>query len=1634
MLLEDTLKQVLGYEGGIAEVESNPCGLPALLFGLMPISHITDAKLDAWMDVCDAVIAEHNLSKARIKKLGDPELVVPEIMTPPPSPNSNSSSSSPNETVIAVAASMPDESETIKSSTEATISVDPLTVGRTRLSVISGGQKLVEIEGKKCLGTSDLAQETSKSRLVDHKTHQNHPSSHLSAAEEDIFHNTTKKASITPESSKTGHSSIAEQLEEGARRIEGEEAKVVVKHRLRHKKKINFQELGTTTSASDTLEGCHQTRRDGEMVRDRAENGEKKKMKIRKDDGKRIISNIMQEVPLNTEKQIYVKVQRPLESLEKKEYDDEVIQMCKANAFNPLGYTVQKMSEDERKHFSEDQFLKLVRGKAAIAKARIPIAITKEKNFTPQRSGESKQHYRRRRLCMNHKAAGPILSGQIRTRRRREKSKKSLPAKVAAKMNRVWTAAKDWSFGDNDQTLKVDKPKPTFRYERIGRGMRKIAIYNLPSTSESLSECRHPSLWNVTTDSAVEKYRKPQVEISERKATQHQLFEDTNDNTLAIKQPINLEITKQVERFEKPKAEVQNTGISLAPLVMSPKLHRRKRSVIKGFFAPLFPTKTAATPHDVPKRITIDMIKVMGGQRMGELEFTHSMAPITVANSDAKPKPTTDIVPSKKLTKMGLTQPEPGWEFVIKSGGPYRPRLIYPLMLVMRGYVKRSWVLFHFFVGISLYTLPMPRPTAFTLSERDRKKQPLFLPQPGQGGLVVWYHPDNRLILKHDVSRNAMLDFGKFSTGQKRTLNSMFPEDQRRLKTARKDARKEWYKATPKRLAKKIFGRKDEASEAARRVKGEISLFLMYREYTASHQYPPTFEEWLARRMNFGEGFRRNTPTINEGGQTSYREWSKRSQESPLSIRTSRIASPSLRSRKVGMLRTVFAKFKPQKIKAIDQAAESLLSQAEKIGGNFLSINPVIRAPEITTPTLPRVLNPDEWEDVDPLTDNIKGPERMFPSLAVACVTRPQIEQKKPEETGDGLSEQENIFYMAIKEAAKDLSGFAVQPDFAKKFKYWLCKINGACIPMPLLDNAIEKYGTYLFAEQPTPIIKQGFGALVEEAKSCVFESERSSGEQKLEEPLSLCNPKNLKTSPLPRPPLSEYQRLYPPRIITRTKLTMKDIEKYSFSGNSESRDAPSSNMDDAKQPVKGANTHQKSFKEKQNRRDVFELEYAKEGFGMTRSYFREYLEEKKRIKPLNIVKRKVEDKDSSGISGDTAAKPAGTAPLTFPHSQDILRRWGDPGSDIPDGTPKPVRDAMIDLELALRQSEIEFPGPKSSENHDISRLDHPVAQKLDHEHASTISTIEERAVHHVPEKAISPNNDTYEPPRRPYLRPFGIMADGAKVRKIPEKKAGVGMTPQDVAEIVHRPAPPSTRNTKGTGSPPTPGSGFRRTYSSASSSSQKGSPPSYPSTFTTGSVGSATRTSPKASPSTRGVSPIAGLKGAEPTFKNLQPATENNRRVGSRVRPFGVLESSEQIPVLKPRSGHTPPSDPRRQNLMTRIRPTSDSEHSQAITCLSPPTQDRSRYDLSFLPKETFDADRETPGQQEARKYRTLIAFFKYHKVNMGDDLAADKATRHFEKIWASLQVEHVDLTEPRFVKKGDPTNEERSIHGDWI
>ncbi|KAF3919018.1 hypothetical protein ABW21_db0200347 [Orbilia brochopaga] len=342
----------------------------------------------------------------------------------------------------------------------------------------------------------------------------------------------------------------------------------------------------------------------------------------------------------------------------------------------------------------------------------------------------------------------------------------------------------------------------------------------------------------------------------------------------------------------------------------------------------------------------------------------------------------------------------------------------------------------------------------------------------------------------------------------------------------------------------------------------------------------------------------------------------------------------------------------------------------------------------------------------------------------------------------------------------------------------------------------------------------------------------------------------------------------------------------------------------------------------------------------MTREYFKEFLEEKDKISPLNFTGNKPQK-----IAVNQGKKA-------------VLRKWGDIGADIPESTPTSVREAMMDLEKELRKGETPAnPNPVlPTQSRGVSQellashlLQQPKPatstvvrapfssgfQPTSHRRptAATQSIMETKLIR----KDTPPKHASYEPPRRPYLRPFGTLVEGSKaVDTLQAKKNSIekGGLRKGLSELMppvhshqqgfksadeheeHHPTSPLEEDAT-TDEPrdvsPMPAANYRSAHQESSAVRMpKGTKQSHV-------------TSPfKLSSNFR--SPTVASQNATAETGNRQRSISPVRRANARLRPFGGPGPApdEQMTFAKPRS--------HRDNPTARFRPFNSSDHVQSL------------------------------------------------------------------------------------------------------
>ncbi|KAK6514671.1 hypothetical protein TWF281_004868 [Arthrobotrys megalospora] len=429
------------------------------------------------------------------------------------------------------------------------------------------------------------------------------------------------------------------------------------------------------------------------------------------------------------------------------------------------------------------------------------------------------------------------------------------------------------------------------------------------------------------------------------------------------------------------------------------------------------------------------------------------------------------------------------------------------------------------------------------------------------------------------------------------------------------------------------------------------------------------------------------------------------------------------------------------------------------------------------------------------------------------------------------------------------------------------------------------------------------------------------------------------------------------------------------------------------------------------------EAAYQNEGSGMKREVFHEYLEVKKTIKPLNIVKRSA---SSSTAFSDFSAQ---TVQSSFvPSRRTTMPKWGKYGDDIPVGVPEQIREAMISLESSVRQSEMEFSGSQCQQTDNSLLLPEEESRRLipssrsssqplgqtdnttpvAHRRVSELKQNDSRtfikqpapqgfrsSAEGYPTYAIGDLqlNRSVTTARRPVRPPNYAVAARQHAQDISRyglrSTSSSGLTAEEFMATVHRGSQTSIPSLN-SGFPPS-GATFRgRKYSQGSEFAL--SAPYIAESHNTVSL---------ASQSAHSVS--FGTSSAAPG--GLRHSISTTRRNASRFRPSGVIDapSSQHIKVVKGRRG------------------VSYQEFQPVIS--DPPI--RREYDLSFLPEEQYDPATETQAQRDARKERAMLAYFVHIGVDFDDEAALRRARFAFQRLWEDCGLG------PRLFRKPRPRGE---------
>ncbi|KAK6330058.1 hypothetical protein TWF718_003486 [Orbilia javanica] len=430
---------------------------------------------------------------------------------------------------------------------------------------------------------------------------------------------------------------------------------------------------------------------------------------------------------------------------------------------------------------------------------------------------------------------------------------------------------------------------------------------------------------------------------------------------------------------------------------------------------------------------------------------------------------------------------------------------------------------------------------------------------------------------------------------------------------------------------------------------------------------------------------------------------------------------------------------------------------------------------------------------------------------------------------------------------------------------------------------------------------------------------------------------------------------------------------------------------------------------------------YQNEGVGMNREAFQEYLEVKKTIRPLNIVKRTSTNKahfENHGVMNSSSAEANGAYPAAStvginrtsdddfaPSRRTTMRKWGRPGEDIPEGTPDQVREAMVSLECWVRKSEREFSGSRARDyRQGLLPIDHEAeARRLLASPSSSPQLLDQ--VDQIPfvpvarsrvsqlrrsidrsnlfaDAAVLEENASLTEGHTKYRTedfkgiraasdssiPSNYAVSGRQnsrstSRFAPRTASSSGLTADEFMAVVHR--GPSRSNSRRKVIPPPSGATFRgRQYSQETQFSSATSP-----------IATDQNTIDLASSSTQTVDPLDSVRTAP---KALGHSISTTRRHGIRFRSSGT-PSDQRITVAKGRRG------PSRQEAQADI-PAAPVTHS---------------HDLSFLPQNILNPGTETLAKTVERMERAMLAYFIHAGVNFIDDAEVRQARSDFQRIW---------------------------------
>ncbi|KAK6525164.1 hypothetical protein TWF694_005310 [Orbilia ellipsospora] len=357
-----------------------------------------------------------------------------------------------------------------------------------------------------------------------------------------------------------------------------------------------------------------------------------------------------------------------------------------------------------------------------------------------------------------------------------------------------------------------------------------------------------------------------------------------------------------------------------------------------------------------------------------------------------------------------------------------------------------------------------------------------------------------------------------------------------------------------------------------------------------------------------------------------------------------------------------------------------------------------------------------------------------------------------------------------------------------------------------------------------------------------------------------------------------------------------------------------------------------------------FEYLYITEGLGMSRTYFCEYLMEKDKVKPLEVAEHKKTQK---------VIVSALNIPIT-PQKKVFLINTSDYGDDISADIPKKIYESMADLEVTLRKSEIE--SSKNYQEQIARRQQIPGPSRIPHIRSSPNTSIYSRSSKSDDSEDLYIKRHTFDPYKahRPtQIRPMGVGHDGKKVELSLPKRTDFkrGMTAHQIPQIVQR------------------------------------------------------RTSPNITRDTATKQRLAGSTYSPGAPRRLPPASYDiSLTAASKIKVQRQIRSLVQIQ-------NAIESGSLSDNTSIGERPETPSEasgESDFVSTLGPMQRPSHPRDLPWLPPELYPppASHELPGGRGFRKYKALIAYCRYFRVDMGDP-SAQEAIDRFEVMWISINGE---------------------------